>query len=85
MGRELQVLVEGPSPGDTGRFSGRSERNEIVHLIAPKGVDPTGELVTVTIDKPYRHSLSGIMTGADGLHERGRRTRLSVLDTGGAS
>jgi tRNA-2-methylthio-N6-dimethylallyladenosine synthase len=85
VGQELQVLVEGPSPGDTGRFAGRSERNEIVHLIAPKGYDPTGEIVTVTIDQPYRHSLSGYMTGADGQPERGRRTRLSVLDAGGAT
>jgi tRNA-2-methylthio-N6-dimethylallyladenosine synthase len=85
VGQELQVLVEGPSPGDTGRFAGRSERNEIVHLIAPEGYDPTGELVTVTIDQPYRHSLSGYMTGADGQLERGRRTRLSVLDAGGAT
>jgi len=85
VGQELQVLVEGPSPGDTGRFSGRSQRNEIVHLVAPEGVDPTGQLVTVTIDKPYRHSLSGYMSGAGAVHERGRRTRLSVLDAGGAS
>jgi tRNA-2-methylthio-N6-dimethylallyladenosine synthase len=85
VGQELQVLVEGPSPGNTGRFAGRSERNEIVHVIASEGHDPTGELVTVTIDEPYRHSLSGYMTGADRLHERGRRTRLAVLDAGGAS
>jgi len=85
VGQELQVLVEGPSPGDTGRFAGRSERNEIVHLMAPEGYDPTGELVAVTIDEPYRHSLSGYMADAAGLPERGRRTRLSVLDGGGGS
>ena len=28
VGPNLQVLVEGPSPGDTGRFAGRSERND---------------------------------------------------------
>jgi tRNA-2-methylthio-N6-dimethylallyladenosine synthase len=85
VGQDLQVLVEGPSPGDTGRFAGRSERNEIVHLIAPEGYDPTGELVTVSIDEPFRHSLSGTMTGADGLHDRGHRTRLSVIGAGGAA
>jgi tRNA-2-methylthio-N6-dimethylallyladenosine synthase len=85
VGRDLQVLVEGPSPGNTGRFAGRSERNEIVHLVAPEGYDPTGELVTVTIDEPFRHSLSGCMTGAEGLQARNRRTRLSVLDVGGAA
>ena len=84
VGRDLQVLVEGPSPGDTGRFAGRSERNEIVHLIAPEGHDPTGELVTVTIDQPFRHSLSGYMSGAEGREERARRTRLSVVDAGGS-
>jgi len=85
VGQELQVLVEGRSPGDTGRFAGRSERNEIVHLVAPEGHDPRGELVTVTIDDAYRHSLSGYVTGTGGLPERGRRMRLSVLDAGGAS
>jgi tRNA-2-methylthio-N6-dimethylallyladenosine synthase len=85
IGQELEVLVEGPSPGDTGRFAGRSQRNEIVHVIAPAGYDPSGELVTVTVDEPFRHSLSGYMSGAERLIERGRRTRLSVLDVGGAS
>jgi tRNA-2-methylthio-N6-dimethylallyladenosine synthase len=85
VGKDLQVLVEGPSPGDTGRFAGRSERNEIVHLIAPEGYDPTGELVTVTIDEPFKHSLSGFMTGAEGRLERARRARLSVIGAGGAS
>ncbi len=83
VGRELQVLVEGPSPGDSGRFAGRSERNEIVHLVAPEGYDPTGELVRVTIDEPFRHSLSGYMRGAEPRDPRGRRTRLSVVDAGG--
>ncbi len=84
VGEELQVLVEGRSPGDQGRFSGRSERNEIVHLRAPDGYDPTGELVVATIDEAFRHSLSGVMRGAaEG--GRGRRTRLSVLDAGGAA
>jgi tRNA-2-methylthio-N6-dimethylallyladenosine synthase len=83
VGQDLQVLVEGPSPGDTGRFAGRSERNEIVHLIAPEGYNPTGERVTVTIDEPFRHSLSGYMTDAEGLPGRRRRARLSVLDAGG--
>ena len=84
VGTELSVLVEGRSPGDTGRFAGRSERNEIVHLIAPQGQDPTAELVSVTIDEPFRHSLSGFMKGADHVSEGGRRKRLSVLETGGA-
>ena len=85
VGRELEVLVEGPSPGDTGRYAGRSERNEIVHLIAPEGYDPTGELVRVTIDEPFRHSLSGHMGGTDGCRKRRARARLSVVGAGGAN
>jgi tRNA-2-methylthio-N6-dimethylallyladenosine synthase len=85
VGQHLQVLVEGASPGDAGRFTGRTERNEIVHLVAPEGCDPTGELVTVVVDQPFRHSLSGSMTGAEALRRRARRTRLSVLETGGAA
>jgi tRNA-2-methylthio-N6-dimethylallyladenosine synthase len=85
VGQELRVLVEGPSPGDTGRFAGRSERNEIVHLVAPEGHDPTGQLVTVTIDEPFRHSLSGSMLSAGGGPKSPRRRRLSIVDAGGAS
>lgn len=84
VGAELQVLVEGPSPGDRGRFSGRSERHEIVHLVAPDGHDPTGSLVRVTIDQAFRHSLGGTMAGARGRQD-GPRRRLSVFDAGGAA
>ena len=84
VGRDLEVLVEGPSPGDTGRYAGRSERNEIVHLVAPEAYDPTGELVTVTIDEPFRHSLSGYMRGAESRNDRRPRTRLSIVDAGGS-
>lgn len=86
VGTKLQVLAEGPSPGDERRFSGRSERHEIVHFVAPEEHDPTGELVEVTIDAPFRHSLSGIMTGAERSTDGGvRRRRLSVVDAGGAA
>jgi tRNA-2-methylthio-N6-dimethylallyladenosine synthase len=84
VGRQVEVLVEGRSPGDTGRFAGRSERNEIVHLMAPPGQDPTGELVAVTIDEAFRHSLGGYMTGAEGREEARKRTRLSVIGAGGS-
>jgi tRNA-2-methylthio-N6-dimethylallyladenosine synthase len=85
IGARLEVLVEGPSPGDTSRFSGRSERNEIVHLSAPRGYDPTGELVAVTIDEAFRHSLSGYMMGAEPRREPRPRTRLSVIGAGGSA
>lgn len=85
VGQELEVLVEGRSPGNHLRFAGRSERNEIVHLVAPEGHDPTGELVRVTIDEAFRHSLGGRMLGAEGARGHGGRTRLAVLDVGGTA
>src|SRR5690606_7052588 len=62
VGARTTVLVEGPAKGVAGRFSGRSERHEIVHLDAPAGVDPTGHLVEVRVDEAYKHSLRGTMT-----------------------
>ncbi|MEM8608919.1 MAG: tRNA (N6-isopentenyl adenosine(37)-C2)-methylthiotransferase MiaB [Myxococcota bacterium] len=84
VGTSQTVLVEGPSPGDSGRFAGRTTRNEIVHVVAPAGADPTGALVEVRIDESFKHSLSGLMQGADPVMEKRRgRTRLSVVDAGG--
>ena len=85
VGRELEVLVEGRSPGDGDRFTGRTERNEIVHLLAPRGHDPTGDFATVVIDAAFRHSLSGSMAGGSPRIAQARRIRLAVLDEGGAT
>jgi len=84
VGTEQRVLVEGHSPGDTGRFTGRTERNEIVHVVVPPGTDPTGEVIAVTIDEPFRHSLSGVAGGAEAARRQGRHRRLAVVDAGGA-
>ncbi len=50
-----QVLVEGPAKG--GGFTGKSEKNEIVHFGA-RG-DPTGEIVDVRIRRAFKNSLEG--------------------------
>lgn len=84
VGSSQTVLIEGPSPGDSGRFAGRTARNEIVHVVVPAGVDPTGQLVDVTVDEAFKHSLSGVMAGADAAAKPRGRTRLSVVDAGGA-
>lgn len=55
---EQSVLVEGESKSQ-GMFSGRTERNEIVHLAAPEGIDPSGHLVRVKIVEAFKHSLRG--------------------------
>lgn len=66
VGSRALVLVEGPakSGADTHRYSGRSERHEIVHLDAPAGADPTGELIAVQITEAYKRSLLGVPLAA---------------------
>jgi tRNA-2-methylthio-N6-dimethylallyladenosine synthase len=64
VGRRVHVLVEGPSRGDERRFTGRSERHEIVHLLAPAGEDPTGRIVEATVERANDHSLLASMDGA---------------------
>jgi tRNA-2-methylthio-N6-dimethylallyladenosine synthase len=49
------VLVEGK--GERGGYTGRTERNEIVHLEASG--DPSGEFVRVQIAQAFKHSLAG--------------------------
>jgi tRNA-2-methylthio-N6-dimethylallyladenosine synthase len=58
VGSTAQVLVEGP--GERGGYTGRTERNEIVHFDAAQ--DPTGQFVEVAISYAFRHSLGGVPT-----------------------
>jgi hypothetical protein len=51
------VLVEGRSK--SGAFTGRTERNEIVHFDSVG--DPTAELVELRVARALRHSLVGEM------------------------
>jgi tRNA-2-methylthio-N6-dimethylallyladenosine synthase len=63
VGTEQRVLVEGASKsGD--RVQGRTERNEIVHLEAPPGVEMIGAIVLVEIARANKHSLEGSVTPA---------------------
>lgn len=64
VGSTTEVLVEGPSAKGAGRFTGRSSRHEIVHVVAPEGVDPTGRVVPVAIEQAFKHSLLARMEGA---------------------
>jgi tRNA-2-methylthio-N6-dimethylallyladenosine synthase len=57
LGRELLVLLESPSKSDATRFTGRSERHEIVHVTVPAGHDPTGELARVRVIEANKRSL----------------------------
>lgn len=62
-GTRVDVLVEGPGKGPLGRFRGRSERHEIVHLDVPPDRDPTGLVIPVRIERANAHSLLGILEG----------------------
>jgi tRNA-2-methylthio-N6-dimethylallyladenosine synthase len=55
VGQECTVLVEGTSK--SGAYTGRTERNEIVHFGCVD--NPTGELVRLRIQRALRHSLVG--------------------------
>jgi tRNA-2-methylthio-N6-dimethylallyladenosine synthase len=57
VGRELEVLIDGPSKNDPTRFTGRSERHEIVHVPVPAGCDPSGELLRVRAIEASKRSL----------------------------
>jgi tRNA-2-methylthio-N6-dimethylallyladenosine synthase len=57
VGRYATVLVEGPTGADV--YTGRSERNEIVHFGAR--TDLTGQRVEVRITQAFRHSLAAVL------------------------
>jgi tRNA-2-methylthio-N6-dimethylallyladenosine synthase len=87
VGRDVKVLVEGLSPSDKsgeGRFTGRSERHEIVHLLAPADVDPTGRVVTVTVTSANKHSLLAAMEGGVPAKRRRPFARVSLPVAPGA-
>ncbi len=56
VGRNLEVLVEGPSRHDPGRLRGRSRHNKVVNF---GGLGSPGELVDVQIASATSQSLSG--------------------------
>jgi tRNA-2-methylthio-N6-dimethylallyladenosine synthase len=64
VGTTQTVLVEGPSKAASGtpRLSGRTQRNEIVHVEALPGRTMTGALVEVEITRAFKHSLEGRLT-----------------------
>jgi tRNA A37 methylthiotransferase MiaB len=58
VGTRAQVLVEGPSRGGAGMVSGRTERNEIVHLPAQPDAG-AGAMIEVEVARATKHSLEG--------------------------
>ncbi len=60
LGTRQHVLVEGASKAQ-GKVTGRTARNEIVHLDIPEGRDVVGALVDVEITQAFKHSLHGTL------------------------
>ncbi|MBS2016171.1 MAG: tRNA (N6-isopentenyl adenosine(37)-C2)-methylthiotransferase MiaB [Deltaproteobacteria bacterium] len=58
VGTRQKVLVEGASKAE-GKLSGRTERNEIVHVERPVAHDLVGAIVEVEITRAFKHSLEG--------------------------
>ena len=56
VGRELEVLVEGPSRKDPSRLRGRSRHNKVVNFT---GLAEAGEVVPVTITSATSQTLAG--------------------------
>jgi tRNA-2-methylthio-N6-dimethylallyladenosine synthase len=63
VGSTQRVLVEGESKAGIGRVTGRTERNEIVHIAEENGALLVGEIVEVSIVRSFKHSLEGELRG----------------------
>jgi tRNA-2-methylthio-N6-dimethylallyladenosine synthase len=61
-GTTQRVLIE--SPGEGGIWSGRTERNEIVHVAGAGDRDLLGEVAEVRVVRSNKHSLAAEATDA---------------------
>ena len=59
VGNIERVLVEGHSKAGTNKVTGRTERNEIVHITDEEGAALIGHIVEVRIIGAFKHSLEG--------------------------
>jgi tRNA-2-methylthio-N6-dimethylallyladenosine synthase len=60
MGREVEVLVEGPSD-EPGERRGRTPENRVVHLEATEQQAPAGALVRARVTRAGQSSLSAVL------------------------
>ncbi|MDC0746656.1 tRNA (N6-isopentenyl adenosine(37)-C2)-methylthiotransferase MiaB [Polyangium mundeleinium] len=56
-GSRQRVLVEGAGKEGTNAWTGRTERNEIVHVVGAERLDLRGSIVEVVITRANKHSL----------------------------
>jgi tRNA-2-methylthio-N6-dimethylallyladenosine synthase len=81
VGSTQQVLVEGESKTGSHKVTGRTERNEIVHIEDEDGASLVGQMVEVTIVRSFKHSLEGAITPRSQMVRAGdaNRTRRRTL------
>lgn len=58
-GSTQRVLVEGVGKEGAPAWTGRTDRNEIVHIAAAEDLDLLGEVIEVQITRANKHSLQG--------------------------
>ena len=63
VGTRVAVLIESRDESYANRYTGRSERHELVHVDAPVGVDLRGQLVLVEVAEAFKHSLYAVVDG----------------------
>ena len=61
IGREVEVLVEGPSKKEPGRVTGRTRTNKLVHVPDPCGALREGAFATVRVTGAAPHHLEGAL------------------------
>ncbi len=61
LGREVEVLVEGPSD-EPGERLGRTPENRVLHLAADEAAAPAGALVRARVTRAGGSSLSGVLS-----------------------
>lgn len=79
VGTEAHVLVEGP--GKTGGLTGRTSRNEIVHIDDSLPGAPElgeGDVVRVEVQRAYKNSLAGQAIEVTSRAPRRKTTRPSL-------
>ncbi len=64
VGTTQRVLIEGRDKSKGVAWSGRSERNEIVHVTGADAFDLTGTIVEAIVVRSNKHSLEGELTVA---------------------
>jgi tRNA-2-methylthio-N6-dimethylallyladenosine synthase len=79
IGSTQQVLVEGPSKKDTGKLTGRTRTNKLVHFDDTGAA--AGTFATVLIDAAHPHFLEGRPTHTDAVARRSGRLLLPMATT----